>query len=206
MAPQDKTATEVKVRLSDPTALGVFGLAMVTLVASSTKLGWMDGTAFVIPWAIMLGSLAQIWASRVDFKNNNYFGSIVLGAYGLFWMAVAINWMIGLGWLGDVAGANPQQVGFGFLGYFIFSLFITVAAFEVSKVFAVIRCFIDTLLLSLALGSLGVAPQFFDPLAAWSELIISILSFYAAGSIFLNTFFGRKVLPLGKPFGFIKKA
>ena len=38
-----------------------------------------------------LGSLAQIWASTIDFKKNNYFGAIVLGAYGLFWTAVAMH-------------------------------------------------------------------------------------------------------------------
>ena len=206
MAAQDKVVTEVKARLSDPTALGVFGLAMVTLVASSTKLGWMSGEAYVIPWAIILGSIAQIWASRIDFKNNNYFGSIVLGAYGLFWMAVSINWMVGLGWLWETAGSSPEQVGFGFLAYLIFSLFIFVAALEVNKVFGIILGFINVLLLSLALNAFGIAPGFFGPLGAWSELIISILSFYACGGIFLNTFFGKKILPMGKPFGFIKKA
>lgn len=206
MAAQEKVVTEVKARLSDPTALGVFGLAMVTLVASSTKLGWMSGSAFVIPWAIILGSIAQIWASRIDFKNNNYFGAIVLGAYGLFWMAVGIHWMVGLGWLWDTTGADPKQVAFGFLGYFIFSLFITVAAFEVNKAFAAILVLIDVLLLSLTLGTLGVAPDVFNNLAAYSEFAISMLSFYTCGAIFLNNFFGKKVLPIGKPFGFIKKA
>ena len=42
-------------------------------------------------------------------------------------------------------------------------------------------------------------------LAAWSELLISLFGFYAAGAIFLNNFFGRVVFPLGAPFGFIQK-
>ncbi|MDR0488408.1 MAG: acetate uptake transporter [Propionibacteriaceae bacterium] len=195
--------TEMKMRMSDPTALGVFGLAMVTFVASSQKLGWTTGVEHIIPWAMMLGSIAQIWAAKVDFKNNNYFGSIVLGAYGLFWMAVSINWMITLGWFGMTKG-DTTQVAFGFLGYFIFSLFITVAAFEVSKVFAAILVLIDVLLLSLGLAALGVA-EIFSHIAAWSEFAIALLSFYACGGIFLNNFFGKKVLPMGKPFGFIKK-
>jgi len=36
----------------DPSALGLFGLAMVTLVASSQKLGITDGVAYVLPWAV----------------------------------------------------------------------------------------------------------------------------------------------------------
>ena len=67
-APQQPTVTETKIMLSDPTALGVFGLAMVTFVAASQKMGWTTGSTFIIPWALYLGSAAQIWASTVDFK------------------------------------------------------------------------------------------------------------------------------------------
>ena len=42
-------------------------------------------------------------------------------------------------------------------------------------------------------------------LAAYSELAISLLGFYCAGAVFLNSYFGRTLLPLGKPFGFIRK-
>jgi len=201
------TSTEIKIRVSDPTALGVFGLAMVTLVASSSKLGWTTGTTYIIPWAILLGSLAQIWAAKMDFKNNNYFGSIVLGVYGLFWMAVALHWAIGLGWLGDIGPlADTRQVGFAYFGYFVFSVFITIAACEMSKVFAAILVLIDVLFISLGLSALGVATEVFSHIAAWSEFFISLLGFYACGAIFLNNFFGRKVLWMGSPFGFIKKA
>lgn len=197
---------EIKIVMSDPTALGVFGLSMVTFVAASAKMGWTTGVAYLIPWALFLGSIAQIWASMVDFKKNNYFGSIVLGAYGLFWIAVAMHWAISLGWLGAVGDkADPKQLAFACIGYFIFSIFIMVAAFEANKVFAAILVLINVLLPALALSILGVNPQLFGPLAAWSELGISLLGFYAAGAIFLNNFFGRTMLPLGKPFGLIAK-
>lgn len=35
--------TEIKITNADPSALGLFGLAMVTLVASSVKLGLTSG-------------------------------------------------------------------------------------------------------------------------------------------------------------------
>ncbi len=40
---------ERKMITADPTAIGLFGLAIVTLVASSQKLGWTEGTSLVIP-------------------------------------------------------------------------------------------------------------------------------------------------------------
>ncbi|MCB4361550.1 acetate uptake transporter [Quatrionicoccus australiensis] len=197
---------ETRIVMSDPTALGVFGLSMVTFVAASAKMGWTSGVVYLIPWALFLGSIAQIWASAVDFKKNNYFGAIVLGAYGLFWIAVAMHWAISLGWLGAVGDkADPKQLAFACIGYFIFSLFIMVAAFEANKVFAAILVLINILLPSLALSILGINHEVFGPLAAWSELGISLLGFYAAGANFLNNFFGRTVLSLGAPFGWIKK-
>lgn len=199
--------TETKIVMSDPTALGVFGLSMVTFVAASAKMGWTTGVAYIIPWALFLGSIAQIWASTIDFKKNNYFGAIVLGAYGLFWVAVSLHWAISLGWLGqfDPTKADPKQLAFACFGYFFFSLFIMVAAFETNKVFAAILVLINVLLPSLGLSILGVNPQLFGALAAYSELFISLLGFYAAGAIFMNNFYGRTILPLGAPLGLISK-
>ena len=39
----------VKITNADSSALGLFGLAMVTLVASTQKLGITEGYSFVIP-------------------------------------------------------------------------------------------------------------------------------------------------------------
>lgn len=47
--------TKVKVVTADPSALGLFGLAIITLVASSQKLGLTSGVSLVLPWAIFLG-------------------------------------------------------------------------------------------------------------------------------------------------------
>lgn len=201
--------TETKLVLSDPTALGVFGLAMVTFVAASQKMGWTNGVTYLIPWALFLGSLAQLWASTIDFRKNNYFGAIVLGAYGLFWVAVAMHWAVSLGWFGQLAeNADPRQLAFACIGYAIFSLFIMVAAFEANKVFAAILVLINVLLPGLALSILfkGTAlGNLSHHAAAWSELFISLLGFYAAGAVFLNSYFGRTLLPLGRPLGWIRR-
>lgn len=207
MTASSPPVTETKIIMSDPTALGVFGLSMVTFVAASQKMGWTTGATYLIPWALLLGSIAQIWASTIDFKKNNYFGSIVLGAYGLFWAAVAMHWAISQGWFGplDPAKADPRQLAYACIGYFFFSLFIMIAAFEVNKMFALMLVLINILLPSLALSILGVNPPLFSTLAAWSELLISLIGFYTAGALFLNSYFGRPLIPLGKPFGFIRK-
>lgn len=197
---------ETKIVTADATALGVFGLALVTFVASSQKMGWTTGSTYLIPWALFLGSVAQLWAAAIDFKRNSYFGAIVLGAFGLFWVAVATHWAIANGWFGaPPENADPRQFGYACFGYLIFCGFITVAAFEANKVFGAIMVLILVLLGSLGLQLLGVNPGLFGKLAAWAEFLIALLGFYAAGAIFLNGFFGRLVLPLGAPMGWVKK-
>lgn len=198
---------ETKIVTADPSAVGLFGLAMVTLVASSQKLGLTSDVSFVIPWAFFLGGFAQLFACINDSRRNNTFGTTAFGAYGLFWLAVAMSWMIQRGLFGETlaAGADTKQLGFAFTGYLIFTIFMTIGAMETHKVLFSIFFFINFLFIGLALDSFGLFGAFPQKLAAYSELIISLLSFYGAGAAVLNEHFGREFLPVGKPFGIFKK-
>ncbi len=198
--------SKVKIVVADPSAIGLFGLAMVTLVASSQKLGLTSGVSLVIPWAIFLGAAAQLVACINDFKHNNHFGATAFGAYAFFWFAMAMSWMIQNGVFGETlaAAADPKQFGFAFLGYLIFTLFMTIGAMETNKVLFFIFVLIDFLFLGLAFSNLGIAEHAMHSLAAYSELLIAIFSFYGCGANVLNNHFGKTFLPVGKPFGIFK--
>ncbi len=204
---QTSSVVSVKSVTADPSALGLLGLAMVTLVASSQKLGWTEGTAFVLPWAIFLGAFAQLLASIIDFKKDNIFGATAFGAYAFFWLGVSMSWMIKLEIFGEAAAktADAHQLGFAFVGYLIFTLFMTLGALETNKVLFVIFCLIDLLFIGLALSSFGIAEHFTHRLAAWSEFFIALASFYGSAAVVLNNHLGRVFLPVGKPFGILKK-
>ena len=203
---KSQTTQQVQITTADPSALGLFGLAMVTLVASSAKLGWTDGVSFVLPWAIFLGGIAQLFASIQDAKHNNTFGMTAFGAFGLFWLGVGTSWLIQYGVFGEAAAAaaDPRQLGIAFVGYLIFSLFMTIGAMETHKVLFIIFVLIDFLFIGLSLSSLGIAPEAMHKLAAVSELLIAIFSFYGSAASVLNTHFGKVTLPVGKPFGIFK--
>ncbi|MFJ5761658.1 acetate uptake transporter [Neobacillus sp. NPDC093182] len=199
--------TSVKIITADPSALGLFGLAMVTLVASSQKLGLTEGTALILPWAFFLGGLAQLIASFLDSKKNNVFGTTAFGAFGLFWFGVGTTWLIQIGALGEkvLANADSKQLGVAFVGYLIFSLFMTIGAMETHKVLFFIFVLIDFLFIGLSLSSFDIMYEFSRMLAAISELLIALLSFYGSAAAVLNTQFGQVVLPVGKPFGIFTK-
>ncbi|GGD12035.1 acetate uptake transporter [Pontibacillus salipaludis] len=203
---EQQSTQRVQLATADPSAIGLFGLAMVTLVASSAKLGWTDGVSFVLPWAIFLGGIAQLIASMLDSKHNNTFGTTAFGAFGLFWLGVGTSWLIDFGVFGEAAAAavDPNQLGIAYIGYLIFSLFMTVGAMETHKVLFSIFVFIDFLFIGLSLSTLGIMPHAMHLLAAIAEFCIALLSFYGSAASVLNTHFGRVTLPVGKPFGIFK--
>lgn len=202
-----ETTQKIKITTADPSALGLFGLAVITLVASSQKLGITTGVSLVLPWAIFLGATAQLIACINDFKHDNTFGATAFGAYAFFWYSMGFVWLIQNGIFGEklAAAADTKQLGFAFLAYLIFTLYMTIGAMETNKVLFAIFVFIDFLFVGLALNSFGVMPHVFHNVAAWSELIIAILSFYGSAAAVLNKHFGKVFIPIGKPFGIFKK-
>ncbi|MDR3565852.1 MAG: acetate uptake transporter [Negativicutes bacterium] len=197
---------KVQLVVANPTGLGLFGLAMVTMVAASQKLGWTTGLSFVIVYAVFLGATAQLMASMYDFKHNNIWGATVFGAYAFFWYAIAACWAMKMGVFGPIlaAAADVQQLGWAFTGYLIFSLFMTIGAMEVNKVIFAIMVLIDILLAALALNAFDIAAHASHLVAAWTEMSISLVTFYACGAVVLNTHFGKPFMTMGKPFGIFK--
>ena len=192
---------QIKIEVADPTTLGLFGLALVTLVASSQKLGITDGFGLVLPWALFLGGFAQLIASIFDFKHNNLFGSTAFAAYGLFWIGMGMSWLIRMGCLGEAlaVSADITQMGFVFTGYLILTVVLTISTIKMSKVMFFLMSLIAVLFLGLALEAFGCG-YIWKLIAGGTELAISLLTFYVLAAKYLNSFFGREILCVGKPF------
>lgn len=197
----------VKITVADPSGLGLLGLAIVTFVASANKFGIISGVSLVVPWAIFLGAFVQLIACLNDIKHNNVFGTTAFGGYAFFWFGMAMSWMIQMGVFGEAmkAAADPKAFGFVFIGYLIFTLYMTIGAVETNKTLLIIFILIDLLFIGLAGASFGIAYEFTHTLAAVSEFAIAIMSFYGSAANVLNKTFGREFLPLGKPLGIFKK-
>lgn len=190
---------EVKIALADPSGLGVFGLAMVTLVASTQKLGLTSGVSFVLPWALILGAGAQLIACFTDFKLKNIFGATAFGGYGLFWLAMGLNWLIKMGSFGPelASTVDTHQLGVAFIGYLVFSLALTFAALNTTKVLFSILFLINFLFVALALDAFGCG-AFWHKAAGVVEMAISILGFYGSAAAIINGQYKRVILPVGK--------
>jgi hypothetical protein len=193
---------EMKLTTAEPAAFGLLGFAIATLVAGAVKLGWVDGnynSYFIVPWAIMLGAFPQLIASAMEFRRNNIFGATVFGGFGFFWLGLGVTYM----WAFENNLANTNyldHLGFAFVGYLIFSLYMTVGSMTLNKGLFALLVFVDLLFL-------GLIMHIFFPdtwsdwgmFAGWAELAASIIAFYCSAAVMLNTMTGYQVLPLGKP-------
>ncbi|PAF40283.1 hypothetical protein CHH69_04000, partial [Terribacillus saccharophilus] len=118
-----------------------------------------------------------------------------------------MSWLIQLGTFGEnlQTAADSRQLGVAFIGYLIFSLFMTVGAMGTHKVLFFIFVAIDFLFIGLSLSSFDIAYGITHTLAGVAELIISLLSFYGSAAAVLNGHYGQTVLPIGKAFGAFTK-
>jgi succinate-acetate transporter protein len=190
--------SETKMRVADPAALGVFGLAMATLVASSEKLGLTAGTGGLLPWVLFLGSIAQLMACAGEYKRDNIFAATAFGAFGLFWISVGLVWYLPT--MGITA--DKGQLGFAFVGYLIFCIYMTYAAASLNKAFLAIFLLVDLLLVALVAYVFIGLPGY---IAGIAELMVSAASFYTAAAITFKGMAGFEVLPMGKPVLKLKK-
>lgn len=189
---------QIKIELADPTPLGLFGLALVTLVASTQKLGITDGLSLLLPWVIFLGATAQIIAGIMDYKHNNLFGATAFCGYGLFWYAIALTWMFKMGVFGEtLATLDMNQLGFALIGYLVLSIIITMGAFRLNTHLSILMILIDLLFIGLSFD-IFFGGHFWHQLAAFSEILISIFSFYGVAAAFINKSYGRIIIPVGK--------
>ncbi len=206
--PSQPNPHDVYIINADPSALGLFGLAIVTFAASSEKLGFTTGFSALVPWAIFLGAFGQLFACFGESQRNNTFGATAFGAFALFWFANALSWLIKMGVFGQTLSStfDDKQLGLVYTGYFIFGTYMTIAATALPKILLTILCFVDILFLCLLLSRFGIQVEIFVSVAGASELIISLLSFYASAASVLNATFNRVVFPVGKPLGiFVRK-
>ncbi|MGL4687210.1 MAG: acetate uptake transporter [Fusobacteriaceae bacterium] len=197
----------VRIVVADLSGLGLFGLSMITLIASAYKLGFLSGVSLLVPWAIVLGSIAQLIACANDVKHNNIFGATAFGGYGLFWLAMAFSWMIDLGVFGVAmkGASDPRAYAFAYVGYLVFSLIMTVGAIRTNKILFIIFVLIDFLFIGLTFSTFGILKHEMHMLAAYSELLISIAGFYGFAGNILNKHLGTELVPLGEPLWVLKK-
>lgn len=190
------TKTTIKtVTVAEPAALGLIGLGVAALVLASADLRLASGIekSLMIPWILMFGATAQLIAGFMEFKRDNVFGATVFSVYAMTMFSIALTLFINNSTI--VTKGDITYYAYGLIGIFIFSIIATIASLMTNKVFFGILIAVD-------LAVVFLIPHYLYEISAQPAgiflLLTSVLSFYAAAAIILNTMAGKCVLPLGK--------
>lgn len=194
-----KSDIEVKkplITVAEPAPLGLIGLAIAALVLASTDLKLASSTSksLMIPWTMFLGATAQLIAGIMDYKRNNIFGATTFTTYSLLWYSVSLTLIITIFYNMKF---DLTHYAYGLIGFFIFSIILTIASLMTNKTYFIILLFIDIAIISLVLNILIKSPT---ELVGGSLIIVSIFSFYGAAGVLINNMIGKNIIPLGKAF------
>ncbi len=180
--------------VAEPAPLGLIGLAVAALVLASTDLRLASAAAksLMIPWAMFMGASAQLIAGLMEFRRNNVFGATTFTTYSFLWFSVAITLVITVF---THVTFDLTHYAYGLLGFFVFSVILTVASLMTNVTFVLILVGIDGALGSLVANLLVKSPS---EVVGGFLVLVSVLSFYGAAAILLNSMTGRVVLPVGR--------
>ncbi|VVB59488.1 GPR1/FUN34/yaaH family protein [uncultured archaeon] len=190
------TKTEVKtVPVAEPAVLGLIGLAVAALVLASADLKLASNVekSLMIPWILMFGAIAQFIAGVMEFKRNNVFGATVFSVYAMTMFSIALTLFINNSTI--VSKGDITYYAYGLIGILIFSLIATMASLMTNKI-------LFGILIAVDLAVAFLIPHYLYEISAQPAgvflLLTSVLSFYGAAAIILNTMAGKNILPLGK--------
>lgn len=188
---------------ADPQPLGLVGFAAATFTVSTVLAGWFgpEGLVAAIPVLIVFGGIAQFLAGMWSYARGNVLGTVAFGSFGAFNVSFGILlWMNQVHFLGLSLLQGDTNISL-VAGVFVL-MFAVIAGFLAYAALA------DNMLIAAVLGFLALA-YLADGAALWigghnivgaiggyAGLVSSILAFYAAAAIVVNSVRGRAALPI----------
>lgn len=186
-------------RFADPTALGLFGLAIgcasLLPIAFGVKAAFTpDALRTCAIFCLLFGGGCQLLGGLMSFANSNMLGGTLLTTFSFNW---AINAWALFGLAGGAApsGAVILAVDACFLVIFIV---MTYAFGFFSRLLFVFLLDIDVLYLLRITREVLHAPGLALPIAL-STVVLMCLALYIAFSLVLANAAGRMILPIGAP-------
>ncbi|MFI5085400.1 MAG: acetate uptake transporter [Actinomycetales bacterium] len=181
---------------ADPAALGLGAFAMTTFVLSVVNAGWLPATVepVVFGLALFFGGVAQFAAGIWEFANRNTFGATAFCSYGAFWMAY---WFLAR--FTDLSGAGADAakgVGVFLLGWAIFTIYMTVAAWRTNMAVFLVFVFLSVTFLALAFGAL-TATTGLTRIGGYLGVVTALIAWYASFAVVANFTYKRAMIPVG---------
>jgi succinate-acetate transporter protein len=185
---------EVTERICNPAPLGLAAFGLTTLVLNAFNAGLVDKTSegLVWPLGIFFGGMAQFAAGMWEAKKNNTFGFTAFSSFGAFWMFLALTNILKN--TGAIEPITPEGKSLFLVAWGIFTGYMTVGTFRVSR--AVQAVFI-TLTILFFLLAIGAHDETWEKIAGWEGMVCAGTALYASFATVLNETWGHQVMPVG---------
>jgi len=182
--------------IADPAPLGLAAFALTTFVLSSANAGLLPKTAegVVFGLALFYGGIVQVFAGLWEFAKGNTFGATAFCSYGAFWMSF---WYLVVHVDLSGAGADAKTgVGVFLLGWTIFTVYMTVAAFRTTSALFGVFVVLSLTFVCLAAADLGAGAGL-GAIGGWLGLLTALGAWYCSFAAVVNATWKRVVLPVG---------
>ncbi len=182
---------------ASPAALGLAGFGLTTVLLNIHNLGLVKEPLLTFSLGFFYGGAVQFTAGVIEGKRGEIFGLTAFTSYGAFWIALAMATVLNA--LGILELSNVE-LGYAMLLWGIFTLYMTIGSFKVSK-FAIPLVFITlTILFFLLAAGFFVLNATGSPIvlrvAGAEGILCGLSALYASAAIVINAQLGRSVLPL----------
>jgi uncharacterized protein len=189
--------------LGNPAVVGLAGFGTTTLMLQFHNLG-VCGSGIVFCTALFFGGGAQLIAGFQEFKTGANFGYSAFTAYGAFWLALGVIFLIldlqaapGTA-IGHHLGVTGKDVGIFLLCFTFYTGIMFIGSFAIHT--AMVLTF-----LTLLLGFIGLDLVFLAgmkevlTITAWDLIICALLAWYMMAHVIFAQVYGRNILPVGGP-------
>ncbi len=181
-------------RSANPAPLGLLGFGMTTVLLNIHNAGFFEMNSVIFAMGIFYGGIAQIIAGIMESKKNNTFGFTAFISYGFFWLTlVGLLVMPKLGW---VAAASETAMAYYLALWGVFTLFLFIGTFKMSRALQVVFGTLVVLFFMLAYGDASGNAQV-KIYAGYEGILCGASAIYAGIATLLNEVYGRVVMPVG---------
>uniref|UniRef100_A0A2C9JHS2 Threonylcarbamoyl-AMP synthase n=1 Tax=Biomphalaria glabrata TaxID=6526 RepID=A0A2C9JHS2_BIOGL len=173
---------------------GGFDIAGFALNAiAAVAILWAPNGLWVLPWAVILGGIAQMIVGSICFAKGLSFESCAFFTFGSLWLI----WGPARG-LGTLAFDNSAAIITGCVGFLAVGLLLLGLSTIINKAWTLLTFLFNLIIVGQLLNAVSANGSFIY------EIVITVLfvvvCMYCFVATALRSVWGKELLPLGKPF------
>jgi succinate-acetate transporter protein len=130
-----------------------------------------------------------------EFRTNNTFGATAFTSYGAFWMSFAAYVYFIIPTISST-GKVQNATGLFLLSWFIFTLYMNVAAVKTSKLLFILLATLNITFLFLIIGNLKNISVLIN-IGGWFGILTAFIAWYGSAAILIDLTWNTNILPIG---------